>query len=73
MDNDFGFVRTSYAVTNKSEFFGIACLAIVGAVSIIQGVANSAYRLGRETKSKEMKREIKKYEKKLKKLEKMES
>lgn len=64
MDNNF---TPNYVITNRSEFFGIACLAIIGAISIIGNVASSAYRFGRETKETEMKRDFKRYLKKHKK------
>lgn len=69
MENNFVVTNGRHVVTSRNEFFGIACLAIIGAASIIGCVANGSYRLGRDTKEFEMKREFKKYMKKLKKSE----
>lgn len=66
MDNYLESNCTRYVVFQKGEFFGIACLAIIGAISIIGNIANRAYKLGRDTKEVEMKREFKQYLKKQK-------
>ena len=67
MDSNFKLTPTSYVLTNKSEFFGIACLAVIGAASIVKNIANNAYKLGREEKEREIKRGFKKYMKQCKK------
>jgi uncharacterized membrane protein (DUF106 family) len=72
MDNYVGSTNTSYVITNKCEFFGIACLAVIGIASIVSSIYSTAYKLGRDTKEIEMKREFKKYQKELEKQEKKE-
>lgn len=72
MKMHLGSNKSSYVITDKSEFAGIASLAIIGAASIITYIAQAAYRLGRETREFEMKRGFKKYMNDLKKKEKKE-
>lgn len=60
MKNDFEQICTDAVMCSKGGFLALACLAVIGGVSIIQGIANSAYRLGRETREAEMKKELKK-------------
>ena len=67
MEQNINYPYSNCVVTHKGEFFGITCLAIIGVVSIMKSVANGAYRTGRDTKEREMKKDFKKYMKTFKK------
>lgn len=67
MDNNLDAMCSNHIIVHRTELFGITCLAVIGVMCIISNIAGSAYRLGRETKEHEMKRDFKKYMKKLKK------
>lgn len=43
----FRTIYVSRTETSRSDMIGIACLAFIGALSILNIVAHSAYRLGR--------------------------
>lgn len=67
MGNIFESIISKHVLMRKTEFVGITCLAVVGAMSIIGNIASNSYRAGVEAKEAEIRREVRRYNKELKK------
>lgn len=69
MNDTLEAMCSNHVIVHRSELFGITCLAMIGVGCLIGNIAAYAYRSGQAAKEGEMKRDFKKYMKKLKKEE----
>ena len=69
MNVNYEHVLADHVIVGKGEAFGVACLAAIGIMSIFYAMTQGAYRLGRQDKEREMKKELKKAKKFWKKIE----